>query len=137
MGFLMSIFGLNKASLILIVVLVSISGTAIAGGVVYWRWSQSEIAALNDKAGKQEAALAQQTETINELEQNFRLMREAQEDLQTRQREIRDQARDFERMLDRHDLNFLATRKPGLIERRANDAIEAGNEELEELTRDR
>ena len=73
-------------------------------------------------------------ETINKLEEDNQAYEVANKELQLKYREAEKYGDELSKKLREHDLTRLTLRKPGLIEKRVNDATKKVFEELESST---
>ena len=119
---------------LLIIILFS---TLIGGGYFYYQDSQSTIATLRDNNAKLSMVAETNQATITQLQKDA-------EEAMVRMEELAVRAKEAERYQDeliskfrRHNLTALALQKPGMIERRVNDAVVKLSKELEEYTSDK
>lgn len=84
--------------------------------------------------GELNTANAANTATIQAMEEQARETAENLEFLSSQLLDAEDRVNDLEGLLSRHDLEFLALNRPGLIERRINDATDDVFSDLECLT---
>ena len=119
----------SKLTMILIVALLSV------GGVFYLKYQadQKTIATLRDNNAKLEVAAQSKQAAIDTLQKsandNARLIK----DLQTKLTESEAYLGELRKTLRKHDLTNLARNKPGLIEKRINDA---SNKLLDDIVTD-
>lgn len=126
------------AQLLMVLVLISV-------GVNYFQYTErkvleSEVKILEVNQEKLENVVKEQEETMKTMEAHAEKQADALLDLQARNQEIN---ADMQRYLDifkRHNLNQLASAKPGLIEKRFNEGtkkvfetIENDSKTIEEL----
>ena len=101
---------------------MGVLGAVGYGGYMYYKDTQERIAILTENNAKLEVAAQMQEETINtmieDVQRNSKLNRELQGQLQTAEK-YGDQLRDT---LRKHNLTHLANKKPGLIERKMQNA---------------
>jgi hypothetical protein len=119
---------------LLIIILFS---TLIGGGYFYYQDSQSTIATLRDNNAKLSMVAETNQATITQLQKDA-------EEAMVRMEELAVRAKEAERYQDeliskfrRHNLTALALQKPGMIEKRVNDAVVKLGKELEEYTSDK
>ena len=119
---------------LLIIILFS---TLIGGGYFYYQDSQSTIATLRDNNAKLSMVAETNQATITQLQKDA-------EEAMVRMEELAVRAKEAERYQDeliskfrRHNLTALALQKPGMIEKRVNDAVVKLSKELEEYTSDK
>ena len=106
----------------LFLIIMGVLGAVGFGGYMYYKDTQERIAILTENNAKLEVAAQMQEETINtmieDVQRNSKLNRELQGQLQTAEK-YGDQLRDT---LRKHNLTHLANKKPGLIERKMQNA---------------
>ena len=106
----------------LFLIIMGVIGGVGYGGYMYYKDTQERIAILTDNNAKLEVAAKLQEETINtmieDVERNAELNRELQDKLQLAEK-YGDQLRNT---LRKHNLTHLANKKPGLIEKRMQNA---------------
>jgi len=121
----------------LLVLLVSIT----LAGRWYYNNSQETIKVLNEniatlKANQEQLqqAIKDNNETIVRQQQEAQQIAQANDQLRSQLVASEKYADDLASKLRRHNLTVLTMQKPGLIERRVNDATEKLFRELEEIT---
>jgi len=97
---------------------------AVMAGGFYWYYqsSQDTISQLNLEKGTLTTAVDLQEQTINSLEENYRM---ANEQVAITNRELSDARQQNRQLVDRlgrHELGALARARPGLVERTINNA---------------
>ena len=131
-------FGISKYIIAGLLVLIATMGIA---GRWYYQDSQETIKILNENNATLKANQTQLQETINT--NNETIVRQQQEAQQIAQAndQLRSQlvasekyADDLASKLRRHNLTVLTMQKPGLIERRVNDATDKLFREMEAIT---
>ena len=127
---LTSLLGRFKTYLIIAGIMALIAG----GFYVYFKWSQNEIAKLAANNARLEMAVQEQKKTIEEMVTFQRKQAKDLVDLQNDLNESRKYGNQLEEKLTKHDLEMLARKKPGLIEKRINDATKKVFEEIESNT---
>lgn len=108
--------------MIVVLILISISGTLGTIGYFYYKNSQETIKVLQENNSKLEIAVNQQKDTIDQLRRNTQLSNQIIQDLNNTLSESRVRTRELEERLARHDLSLLALTKPELVERIINNA---------------
>jgi hypothetical protein len=108
-------------------VAIVVMGGAFA---LYYKSSQNQIAELNQEVAihKVEAATAKANNEA--MRSQIAAQTEALGSLAEEQKVIREQSLRVADIFSKHDLDRLASAKPGLIERRINDGTEAVLDEL-------
>jgi len=130
----------SKAKMVLIIITV-ISVAGAAGGF-WWHYTslkKNYEECLKEK-GQYEVALkttkesfkAYRTSVTAQLEQ----MKQQMNLLRQKYQESEERANELGKLLAKHDFAYLAYRKPGLIERRVNDATARMFSDLEKASRD-
>ena len=113
--------------LILLILIGSMGG----GAWFYYTDTQSTIAALRDNNAKLAIAAETNQETINSMARDYALAQENIATLQVRAQEAEQYQDELVTKLRRHDLTALTLQKPGLIEKRVNNATAKIFDELE------
>ena len=106
----------------LFLIIMGVLGAVGYGGYMYYKDTQSRIATLTANNAKLETAVQISEESIATLQgdiaKNAELNRELQNELQTAEK-YGDQLRNT---LQKHNLTHLANKKPGLIQRKMQNA---------------
>ena len=106
----------------LFLIIMGVIGGVGYGGYMYYKDTQERIAILTENNAKLEVAAQLQEETINtmieDVQRNAELNKELQRELQIAEG-YGDQLR---ATLQKHNLTHLANKKPGLIEKRMQNA---------------
>ena len=105
----------------------------LAFGGYYWI-SEKRISTLTENNAKLTIAAQTNQETIDKLEEDNQAYEVANKELQLKYREAEKYGDELSKKLREHDLTRLTLRKPGLIEKRVNDATKKVFEELESST---
>ena len=118
-------------------VIILLFGSMLGGGYFYYQDSQATIATLRDNNAKLSMVAETNQATITQLQKDA-------EEAMVRMEELAVRAKEAERYQDeliskfrRHNLTALALQKPGMIEKRVNDAVVKLSKELEEYTSDK
>lgn len=118
-------------------IIVLLFSSMLGGGYFYYKDSQSTIATLRDNNAKLSMVAETNQATITQLQKDA-------EEAMVRMEELAVRAKEAERYQDeliskfrRHNLTALALQKPGMIEKRVNDAVVKLSKELEEYTSDK
>lgn len=101
------------------------------GALWYYKDTQSTIATLRDNNSKLMIAAETNQETINSMARDYALAQENMLALQQRAQEAEAYQDELSAKLRRHDLTALTLQKPGLIEKRVNNATAKIFDELE------
>jgi len=106
----------------LFLIIMGVIGAVGYGGYLYYKDTQQRIATLTANNAKLEIAVQISEESVatlqNSITKNAELNRELQKELQTAEK-YGDQLR---ATLQKHNLTHLANKKPGLIERKMQNA---------------
>ena len=105
----------------------------LAFGGYYWI-SEKRISTLTENNAKLTIAAQTNQETIDKLEEANQAYEVANKELQLKYREAEKYGDELSKKLREHDLTRLTLRKPGLIEKRVNDATQKVFEDLESST---
>ena len=106
-------------------------GSMGGGAWYYYKDTQSTIATLRDNNSKLLIAAETNQETINSMTRDFAIAQENMLALQERAKEAEAYQDELSAKLRRHDLTALTLQKPGLIEKRVNNATAKIFDELE------
>ena len=109
---------------------------ALVSGAFYWYYtsSQNTIATLNQEKAALAVSIDIQNQTINSLEQNYQLANHQLEIVNQDLNTSRQQNRELQERLSRHELGFLAVSRPVLVERTINNATRQVNRCFEILS---
>ena len=105
----------------------------LAFGGYYWI-SEKRISTLTENNAKLTIAAQTNQETIDKLEEDNKAYEVANKELQLKYKEAERYGDELSKKLREHDLTRLTLRKPGLIEKRVNNATQKIFEELESST---
>ena len=118
----------------LFLIIMGVIGAVGYGGYLYYKDTQQRIATLTENNAKLETAIQISEESIatlqNDIEKNAELNRELQSQLQVAE-QYGDQLRNT---LRKHNLTHLANKKPGLIERKMQNATNRLWDDLADIT---
>ena len=112
-------------------------GSLIGGGYFYYQDSQATIARLRDNNAKLSLVAETNQATINQLQQDAENAQARMQELAIRAKEAEEYQDTLIGKLRRHDLTALTLRKPGMVEKRVNNAVVKLGEDLEEYTSDK
>ena len=105
---------------------------SLGGGVwYYYTDTQERLATLRDNNAKLQMVAETNQATIENLQADYKLAQENMEKLAERAREAEVYQDELAAKLRRHDLTRLTLQKPGLIEKRVNNATDKIFSELE------
>jgi len=118
----------------LFLIIMGVLGSVGYGGYMYYKDTQERIAILTENNATLEVAAQLQEETINtmieDVQRNSKLNKELQKELQIAEG-YGDQLR---ATLQKHNLTHLANKKPGLIERKMQNATNRLWDDLADIT---
>ena len=112
-------------------------GSMIGGGYFYYQDSQATIARLRDNNAKLSLVAETNKATIAQLQQDAVDTAERMEELAVRAKEAEQYQDQLIAKFRRHDLTALTLQKPGMIEKRVNNAVVKLGKDLEEYTSDK
>jgi len=115
-------------------IIMGVLGSVGYGGYMYYKDTQQRIAILTENNATLEVAAQLQEETINtmieDVQRNSKLNRVLQKELQVAE-QYGDELRNT---LRKHNLTHLANKKPGLIERKMQNATNRLWDDLADIT---
>lgn len=100
-----------------------IAGVVLLAGIGAWwyySWSQNEIQTLRDNNAKLETAVETQKETISDLKADGQKQFETLQETNKKFQEARAENNVLKDKLSKHNLGYLASQKPKLVERIIN-----------------
>lgn len=106
-------------------------GSMGGGALWYYKDTQSTIATLRENNSKLMMVAETNQETINSMARDYQIAQENMLALQERAKEAEAYQDELAAKLRRHDLTALTLQKPGLIEKRVNNATAKIFDELE------
>ncbi len=112
-------------------------GSLIGGGYFYYQDSQATIARLRDNNAKLSLVAETNQATIAQLQQDAVDTAQRMEELAVRAKEAEEYQDQLISKFRRHDLTALTLKKPGMIEKRVNNAVVKLGQDLEEYTSDK
>ena len=118
-------------------IIILLFGSMIGGGYFYYQDSQSTIATLRNNNAKLSMVAETNQATINQMQQDAEQAMIRMEELAVRAKEAEKYQDELISKFRRHNLTALALQKPGMIEKRVNDAVVKLGKELEEYTSDK
>ena len=120
---------------ILIVVLGLLGGTVYAAKY-YYDTTQATIAQLRENNAKLEVANEENQLTISKMEENSVRLNALTDQLNQDLRKSEEYGNELRNTLNKHNLTHLANKKPGLIEKRMQNATDKLWGDLESVTSD-
>ena len=119
----------------MIFVIVLLGGAAYAAKY-YYDTTQATIAQLRENNAKLEVANEENQATIIKMEKNSIRLNALTDQLNKDLRKSEEYGDQLRETLNKHDLTHLANKKPGLIEKRMQDATDKLWGDLESVTSD-
>lgn len=119
-----------------IIIIVGILGGAAYGAKYYYDTTQNTIAQLRDNNAKLEVANETNQATIEKMGQDSKRLNELNSELSVNLRKSEKYGDELRSTLNKHNLTHLANKKPGLIEKRMQNATNKLWDDLESLTSD-
>ena len=114
---------------------------ALLGGVAYaakyyYDTTQATIAQLRENNAKLEVANEENQATIKQMEKNAERLNELSDQLGQDLRKAEAYGDELRNTLNKHNLTHLANKKPGMIEKRMQNATDKLWDDLESVTSD-
>ena len=119
-----------------IIIIVGILGGAAYGAKYYYDTTQNTIATLRDNNAKLEVANQTNQATINKMGEDTKRLNELTNQLNVDLRKSEKYGDELRNTLNKHNLTHLANKKPGLIEKRMQNATDKLWDDLESITSD-
>ena len=119
-----------------IIIIVGILGGAAYGAKYYYDTTQNTIAQLRDNNAKLEVANETNQATIEKMGQDSKRLNELNSELSVNLRKSERYGDELRDTLNKHNLTHLANKKPGLIEKRMQNATDKLWDDLDSLTSD-
>ncbi len=119
-----------------LLIVVGLLGGAAYGAKYYYDTTQNTIAQLRDNNAKLEVANETNQATIEKMGQDSKRLNELNSELNVNLRKSERYGDELRDTLNKHNLTHLANKKPGLIEKRMQNATDKLWDDLESLTSD-
>ena len=119
-----------------ILIVVGLLGGAAYGAKYYYDTTQATIATLRDNNAKLEVANKTNQATIEKMGQDTARLNELNSELNANLRKSEEYGDELRNTLNKHNLTHLANKKPGLIEKRMQNATDKLWDDLESITSD-
>ena len=116
------------------IVVIGLVGGAVYGAKYYYDTTQATIATLRENNAKLETANQINEETIGQMQSNAIQLAELNNQLTTDLQKAEKYGDELRSTLNKHNLTHLANKKPGLIEKRMQDATDKLWDDLESIT---
>ena len=119
----------------IIFVIALLGGTAYAAKY-YYDTTQATISQLRENNAKLEVANEENQQTITKMQENNVALNKLTDQLNEDLRKAEKYGDELRNTLNKHDMTHLANKKPGLIEKRMQDATDKLWDDLESVTSD-
>ena len=119
----------------IIFVIALLGGTAYAAKY-YYDTTQATISQLRENNAKLEVANEENQQTITKIQKNNIALNKLTDQLNADLRKAEKYGDELRNTLNKHDMTHLANKKPGLIEKRMQDATDKLWDDLESVTSD-
>ena len=120
-----------------IVIVVGLVGGAVWGGYTYYKDTQQRISTLTQNNAKLKSANDTNTATIQQLNKNALALNTLIDDLGKELKKSEQYGDELRNTLRKHNLTHLANKKPGMIEKRMQNATNKLWDDLESTTSDK
>ena len=120
----------------ILIVVLGLVGGAVYGASYYYKDTQKRIAQLQQNNAKLEVANQTNQKTIKKMKENAEQLNALTDQLQIELRKAEEYGDELRATLNKHNLTHLANKKPGLIEKRMQDATDKLWKDLESATGD-
>ena len=120
----------------IIVIILSVLGGCAYAAKYYYDTTQSTIAQLRENNAKLEVANQENQQTIKKMGENATRLNALTDQLSADLRKAEEYGDELRNTLNKHDLTHLANKKPGLIEKRMQNATDKLWGDLESVTSD-
>ena len=120
----------------IIVIILSVLGGCAYAAKYYYDTTQATIAQLRENNAKLEVANEENQQTIKKLGEDAKRLNALTDQLSADLRKAEEYGDELRNTLNKHDLTHLANKKPGLIEKRMQNATDKLWDDLESITGD-
>ena len=120
-----------------IVIVVGLVGGAVWGAYGYYKDTQQRISTLTQNNAKLKSANDTNTATIEQLNKNALALNQLIDDLGSELKRAEQYGDELRNTLRKHNLTHLANKKPGMIEKRMQNATDKLWDDLESITNDK
>ena len=117
-----------------IIIVVSLLGGVVYSAKYYYDTTQNTIATLRDNNAKLEVANQTNQATITKMGEDTARFIELNNTLSSNLQKSEDYGDELRSTLNKHNLTHLANKKPGLIEKRMQDATDKLWNDIESIT---
>ena len=115
---------------------IALLGGAAYAAKYYYDTTQATIAQLRENTAKLEVANEENQQTITKIQKNNIALNKLTDQLSADLRKAEKYGDELRNTLNKHDMTHLANKKPGLIEKRMQDATDKLWDDLESVTSD-
>lgn len=119
-----------------IIIVIGLLGGAAWAAKYYYDTTQATIAQLRENNAKLEVANEENQATITQMREDAVRLNQLTDQLNEDLRKSEEYGDELRATLNKHNLTHLANKKPGLIERRMQDATDKLWDDLESITSD-
>ena len=120
-----------------IVIVIGLVGGAVWGAYGYYKDTQQRISTLTQNNAKLKSANDTNTATIQQLNKNALALNQLIDDLGSELKKAEQYGDELRNTLRKHNLTHLANKKPGMIEKRMQNATDKLWDNLESITSDK
>ena len=120
-----------------IVIVVGLVGGAVWGAYGYYKDTQQRISTLTQNNAKLKSSNDTNTATIQQLNKNALALNQLIDDLGSELKKAEQYGDELRNTLRKHNLTHLANKKPGMIEKRMQNATDKLWDNLESITSDK
>lgn len=117
-----------------IVIVIGLVGGAVWGAYGYYKDTQQRISTLTQNNAKLKSANDTNTATIQQLNKNALALNQLIDDLGSELKKAEQYGDELRNTLRKHNLTHLANKKPGMIEKRMQNATDKLWDDLESIT---
>ena len=120
----------------IIVIILSVLGGCAYAAKYYYDTTQATIAQLRENNAKLEVANEENQQTIKKMGEDAKRLNALTDQLSADLRKAEEYGDELRNTLNKHDLTHLANKKPGMIEKRMQNATDKLWDDLESITGD-
>ena len=120
----------------IIVIILSVLGGCAYAAKYYYDTTQATIAQLRENNAKLEVANEENQQTIKKMGEDAKRLNAVTDQVSADVRKAEEYGDELRNTLNKHDLTHLANKKPGLIEKRMQNATDKLWDDLESITGD-
>ena len=120
----------------IIVIILSVLGGCAYAAKYYYDTTQATIAQLRENNAKLEVANEENQQTIKKMGEDAKRLNALTDQLNADLRKAEEYGDELRNTLNKHDMTHLANKKPGLIEKRMQNATDKLWDDLESVTSD-